>query len=202
MDIRPDYESVQEPLNRLVQIANAFRGFNLEKWPHYKNNEDFNRVYLLDSEDRRHFERVYSTGRDFAIALSEQLIAFNYPEEHPTLTSFVHSLDEGWLYELQNLEGIVQEAKERAAALEETPWAVWQMIELYEKQLQLAEAAKDTVENLKTTLIYKVENGLALGKETEIGVGLPWWKSFDRRIAVLGLIVAVASLVAAVAGLL
>ena len=199
MDIRSDYESVQEPLNRLVQIANAFHSFNLKKWPHYKNNEDFSRVYLLDSEDRRHFKRVYSTGRDFAIALSEQLIAFNYPEEHPTLTSFVHSLDEGWLYELPDLEDIVQEAKERAAALEETPWAVWQMIELYEKQLQLAEAAKDTVENLKTTRMYKVENGgLTLSEETEI----PWWKSFDRRIAVLGLIVAVASLVAAVVGLL
>lgn len=201
MDIRSDYESVQEPLNRLVQIANALHSFNLKKWPHYKNNEDFNRVYLLDSEDRRHFERVYSTGRDSAIALSEQLIAFNYPEEHPTLTSFVHSLEGGWLYELPELEDIVQEAKKHAAALEDTPWAVWRMIELYEKQLQLAEVAKDTVESLKTTRIYKVENGLASGEETEIGVGLPWWKSFDRRIAVLGLIVAVASLVAAVAGI-
>lgn len=198
MDIRPDFESVQEPLNRLVQLASAFRGFNLNEWPHYKNNEDFSRVYLLDWEVRRHFERIYSTGRDCAIALSDRLVAFNSPDDHPTLTSFVHSFDGGWLYELPDLEEIVQEAKKQASAREDTPWAVWRMIELYEKQLQLAEAARDTVENLKKTRMYKIENGFVSIEEAEAGSDRPWWKNFDRRIAVIGLIVAVVGLAAAV----
>jgi len=67
------------------------------------------------------------------------------------------------------------------------------MINLYDDQLRLVEAARNTVEILKQTNLYKIENGL-IPVEQESTDFIPWWKSFDRRIAVFGLIVAVLGL--------
>lgn len=198
MEIRRDFTSVSEYLDRLVQYAAAFRKNNIEAWPHLKNNEDFDRVYRMDWNERRAFENVYSQGRDCAVALSDRLIRFNHPEENPTLTDFVESLQKGWLYQLDDLKKVTEEAKEVAASIESTPWAVEQMIVLYEDQLRLVDAARKTVDMLKKTRLYKLENGIESvdaeqdGQESE--TLKPWWKNFDRRIAVIGLIVAIAGL--------
>lgn len=192
VEIRRDFASVSEYLERLIQYASAFSENNLKSWPHYKNKEDFEKIYLLDWPVRKHFDHIYSTGRDCAVALSERLVAFNYPDQHPTLTEFVKSLQGGWLYELDDLRKISEQAKEAAKSVEHCPWAVEQMIKLYDDQLRLVEAARNTVEMLKQTKLYKIENGLvAVEQEAD---SLPWWKNFDRRIAVVGLVVAVLGL--------
>ncbi len=197
MEIRRDFASVSEYLERLIQYASAFSENNLKSWPHYKNQEDFEKINLLDWPVRKHFEKIYATGRDCAIALSDCLVAFNYPAQNPTLTDFVKSFQGGWLYELDDLRKISNQAKEAAKSVEHCPWAVEQMIKLYDDQLRLVEAARSTVEMLKQTNLYKIENGL-IAAEQEGTDSIPWWKTFDRRIAVIGVIVAVLSLAAAV----
>lgn len=195
MEIRKDFKSVSEYLDRLIQYAAAFRKNNVEAWPSLKNREDFDRVYKMDWKERRAFERVYSQGRDCAVALSDRLIRFNYPEENPTLTDFVDSLQKGWLYQLDDLKTITEEARQVVASTENTPWAVEQMIVLYEDQLKLVEAARKTVDMLKETRLYKLENGIGSVDpeqgEKESEKLKPWWKSFDRWMQVLGLIVTV-----------
>jgi hypothetical protein len=192
VEIRKDFASASEYLERLVQYASAFSENNLKSWPHYKNKEDFARIHLLDWSVRKHFEKIYSTGRDCAIALSERLIAFNYPDQNPTLTDFIKSLEGGWLYEFDDLRDISSRAKEAAKSVEHCPWAVEQMISLYDDQLRLVEASRNTIELLKQTKLYKIENGLVkVDAETDTA---PWWKSFDRRIAIVGLSVAVLGL--------
>jgi hypothetical protein len=138
------------------------------------------------------FINIYSTGRDCAIALSDFLVSFNYPEQHPTLTHFVHSLEGGWLYEINELKEISNIAKEAAKSVERCPWSVEQMISLFDKQLELVEAARKTVDNLKETRLYKLENGTVRIESSEISSKeKPWWASFEKRIAVIGLILAV-----------
>ncbi|KXS53153.1 MAG: hypothetical protein AWU57_2472, partial [Marinobacter sp. T13-3] len=144
---------------------------------------------------RRYFENIYSTGRDCAIALSDFLRAFNYPKDHPTLTHFVHSFEGGWLYQVDDLRKISDDAKKAKGQIEWCPWAVDQMIELFNEQIKLVEAARDTIEKLKRTRLYRVENGLApVEASDEHPDNRPWWRSFDKRIAVLSVIVAVLAL--------
>ncbi len=193
VEIRRDFTSVSEYLERLIQYAATFSENNRKSWPHYKNQEDFEKINLLDWPVRKHFEEIYTTGRDCAIALSDRLVAFNYPDQNPTLTDFVKSFQGGWLYELDDLRKISEQAKEAAKSVEHCPWAVEKMINLYDDQLRLVEAARNTVEILKQTNLYKIENGL-IPVEQESTDFIPWWKSFDRRIAVFGLIVAVLGL--------
>jgi len=69
------------------------------------------------------------------------------------------------------------------------------MIELFNEQIKLVEAARDTIEKLKRTRLYRVENGLApVEASDEHPDNRPWWRSFDKRIAVLSVIVAVLAL--------
>lgn len=195
MEIRQDFEAVSDHLSRLLQYARVFSDNNLKAWPHYRNNEDFERVYSFDWEVRRYFENIYSTGRDCAIALSDFLRAFNYPKDHPTLTHFVHSFEGGWLYQVDDLRKISDDAKKAKGQIEWCPWAVDQMIELFNEQIKLVEAARDTIEKLKRTRLYRVENGLApVEASDEHPDNRPWWRSFDKRIAVLSVIVAVLAL--------
>ena len=198
MKIREDFSSVSEFLHRLIQYAGVFRKNNVETWSHLKNKEDFRLVYSMNGPEKSAFEEIYSQGRDCAIALADRLIAFNYPEFCPTLTSFIDSLQDGWLYQTEELEQISRKAKEFAASLNNCPWAVTQMIALYDDQLKLIDAAKTTVEMLRQTRLYKIENGLEQIETSSTKTGNvdanPWWKSFDRRIEVIGLIVALLAL--------
>ena len=61
----------------LVQYSKVFDKNNKEIWPHYVSNEDYAKVYALNSPHKENFEQLYSIGRDCAIALSTRLIEFN-----------------------------------------------------------------------------------------------------------------------------
>lgn len=195
MEIRKDFQSVEEYLHRLVQYADAFDRFNLKDWPHYKNNEDFERIYGYDRPARDHFENLYSDGRDCAIALSDKLISFNYPNKFPTLTSFVKSFDGGWVYETYELRKALNEAKHAAESVDRCPWTVGQMLQLFEDQIELLDAVRNTLRILRETDLYKIENGRSL---IETPKAERWWKNFDRRIAVFGLVVTIIGLAIAV----
>jgi hypothetical protein len=194
VDIRKDFVSVSEYLERLVQYANVFAKNNVEAWPHYKNREDFEKVYSLDVSVRKHFEDIYAIGRDCAVAMSSRLVAFNYPEECPTLADFVHSLDGGWLDEIDDLRRILTDARKVANTIENCPWSVARMIELFEDQIKLLLAARSTIDLLRQTRLFKIEAGVEKVDQAGSLAEQPWWKSFDRRIAVIGLIVAILAL--------
>lgn len=159
MEIRPDFKDVETLLQRLVQFASVFDKNNFEMWPHLKNNEDFDHVYRLDWDSRGPLENIYRDGRDLAVFMSRQLVAFNYPDVCSTLKKFVDSFDNGWLYQLDLLRNNFQKAKDIHATFERQLWSVEQMINLYDAQISLLEDVKRTLDGLRESDIYKFESG-------------------------------------------
>jgi hypothetical protein len=159
MEIRPDLTQESQLLNRLVQFAAAFDHNNIEHWPHLKNREDFTTVYSLPREQRAPLEEIYGTGRDLAVFMSGRLIAFNDSRSFPTLRSFVASFAGGWIDEIDILKEVSRVAKEAAGKLDSPPWAAQEMIRLFDQQIELLEATRQTIRGLKQSTTYQWESG-------------------------------------------
>lgn len=164
MEIRKDFASVSPLLERLFEYSKVFHKNNVELWPHLKNKEDFERIYSLDKNDIIVFEKLYSTGRDCAVTMSQRLEFFNFAELHLTLTAFVNSFKSGWVYQHNELKEVSDTAKNVCNRLEHCPWAVREMINLFESQLEILIAVKQTLEVLQKSELYRQENGLDLEK--------------------------------------
>lgn len=159
MKIRSDFKSASLYLERLILFGNVFHENNIEHWSHLRHREDFKNIFALENEVRYKFEKVYSAGRDLAVYMSRQLDTFNDPSEHPTLTSYIKAFDDSWLSQVDQLQEISQAAKDEKMKLEYScPWAVEQMIILFDKQISLLQDVTNTLNILKTTEIYKVES--------------------------------------------
>jgi hypothetical protein len=173
MEIRSDFASAKIYLERLLLFRDVFHENNVQNWSHLKNGEDFKSVYLMDEKDRWIFERIYGAGRDLAVSMSFQLEAFNDPAEHPTLTSYVKTLENGWLTDIEKLKELANQAKEKRDSMETNcPWAVEQMIILFDKQIGLLQHIQDTLNIIKTTKIYKIESaGHIMEKSTVVVQG-------------------------------
>lgn len=159
MNIRPDLQSASHLLSRLVEYANVFRNNDMKRWPHLKNNEDFEKVYKLPWPQRGPLEEIYGTGRDLSVFMSSRLIEFNHAASFPTLKSFADSFTGGWIDQVNILEDASRLAKEKCAELENPPWASRQMISLFDEQIGLLYPIKQTIEALKSTDLYKWESG-------------------------------------------
>lgn len=166
MEIRKDLKSAELFLNRLLEYAEVFDKFNTETWSRLKNHEDYDLIYDLPREQRADIEPIYGTGRDIAVHMSFQLEAFNQADRYPTITSFIDSFKGSWLDEFDTLGNISKKAKIRATSLKRCPWAVDQMIHLFDHQLEILRAVRDTVNQLKTTDIFKIENGIDIMKDS------------------------------------
>lgn len=158
MQIRNDLQSAGSILTRLVEYAQVFQSNNREQWPHLKNKEDFQLVYQLSWDDRGPLEQIYSDGRDLAVFMSSRLIEFNYAELFPTLKSFVDSFHGGWVYQINSLKDISQAAKYKSKQIKNCPWAVNQMIALFDRQIDLLIAIEQCLDYLKQTDLYKWES--------------------------------------------
>jgi len=159
VEIRSDFKSAESLLSRLVQYSKVFNQNNMENWSHLKNNEDFRTVYTFDWSIRRPLENIYADGRDLAVFMSNRLVEFNYPEYFSTLKQFVDSFQGDWIYQINQLKNQSQEAKDICLNLEYTPWAMDKMINLFDDQIGLLIAIKQTIEGLKETDLYKWEGG-------------------------------------------
>jgi hypothetical protein len=162
MDIRKDFLSATSHLERLLLYGDEFAKNNRENWTHLKNKEDFTKIYGLDKDSQYKFERVYNKGRDLAAEMSFKLDEFNNVSEYPTLTSYVLSFyDKNSIFlNIKELEEISLQAKQKRDELSyDCPGAVEQMILLFDKQINLLHNIDKTLELIKTTDIYKIENG-------------------------------------------
>lgn len=159
MDIRSDFKAVDALLSRLVQYADAFHKYNYDTWSHLKNREDFDRIYALEIEPRFSLEEVYGDGRDLASFMASRLYEFNDPSVFPTLKKFVDSFDNGWVFQTEQLKATSQRAKEICTELDNPPWAIKEMIKLFDRQLELLDAVGQTLDGLRRSEIYRWESG-------------------------------------------
>ena len=169
MEIRKDLLEISDLLQRLIVFSGVFNKNDTEDWPNLKNREDFNRVYALKDEHRYPLEKVYATGREIAGYLSMQLTLFNEPDLYPTLSSFIDSFKDGWLYEIDDLRKSTEKAKTISDELENCPWAVGRMIRLFNNQLDMFEPIKRSLDILRESELYKRENGEATMEKVKGG---------------------------------
>ena len=110
MEVRNDFKDVESFLYKFLNFSNSFIGFDSD-WVHFKNREDFERVYTLPNDVKSSFERIYSDGRDMAFYMGDQLKEFNDFTKYPSLPSFVNSFENTCVYHIEELKEASQIAK-------------------------------------------------------------------------------------------
>lgn len=164
MDVRKDFEDVSSHISRLLSFSQQFHE-NDSFWSHLKNNEDFKFISKIPHTKRYKVESLYSTGRDMAIYMAETLAEINYDfSKFPTLTSVVEGFDNSWVFgnypeDIPDLA--IQTCKENDVNL----WSVDQMYHLFRKQEKLLSAIRVTLDILKRSNLYKLENGIEIMSE-------------------------------------
>ena len=160
MAIRADFQEVEGPLNRLLVYGRTFGEFNCEQWPHYRNKEDFERVFELTAEERMAYEDLYGDGRDCAVTMSDFMGGgFNDVRRFPTLRSYVAAFEGGWVYQTVELRRHLDEVVALGEKHGKQPWAVRAMVDLHQKQIEMLEAAAVVLGQLKNTPLYRREGG-------------------------------------------
>lgn len=154
MEIRFDLKREEALLCRLIQYAEVFRVNNTKEWPHLKNEEDFRRVYELAWDLRGPLEAIYGDGRDLAVFMGSRLLEFNDASTFPTLKSFADSFTGGWIDQIDLLKETSQKARDTLPKLESTPWAIGKMIHLFDKQIEILEATRLVILQLRKTETY------------------------------------------------
>lgn len=162
--IRTDFQPVPWQLQRLLEYANIFSEYNIKDWSHLKNNEDFRYIYEFNWGDRDALEKIYQVGRDLAISMSDYLRWFNRPQDCPTLTSYLNLKafsNNGWLGQISLLEELSQKAKNKVIELNgAAPWAIKEMIKLFDEQINLLYEIKKCLDGLKFSELYLREHNI------------------------------------------
>jgi predicted ribosome-associated RNA-binding protein Tma20 len=116
-------------------------------------------------------EALYADGRDMAIYMYDSLLAINSDfSRYPTLTAIIEAFKNSWAYENYDKE-VPDVAKATCAKHEVNLWSVNQMAALFKKQEQLLAAVCVTLQILKDSDLYKMENGIkTMKQETNIHV--------------------------------
>lgn len=69
-------------------------------------------------------------------------------------------VERGWLSEIDDLYGFVETVERTVGKVDSCPWAITRMIGLFKDQLKLVKAARKTMEFLKQSKLYSIENGI------------------------------------------
>ena len=161
MVIRKDLEPVLPYISRLLSIGQEFSN-NEKIWINLKNNEDFRFVARIPHDARYKVEAVYCDGRDMSIYMGNSLSAINYDfSRYPMLTSIIEGFKNSWVY--GNYDSGVQDVARNVCVENDVVlWSVNQMIELFNEQVKLLSAVRVTLQILKDSELYKIENGLPI----------------------------------------
>lgn len=170
MEIRKDFSEVSGLIGRLISIGEELRGKD-RWWSHLKNNEDWgNLVWPIKEQNiKSKIERIYSDGRDMELFLSEALESINFDiTKYPTLTSVVTRFDGTRVDDIEGLEQTLKEAKEAKELNGQACWAFDQMVLTFKEQIDLAKVVRQTINLLKQTNLFKLENGIPVEKEANV----------------------------------
>ena len=161
LEIRKDFEEVSSYIARLLSFSKEFSEHNMY-WSRLKNQEDFRFISRVPHTERYKVEALYSTGRDMAIYMERTLAEINYDfSRFPTLTSVVEGFDGTWVFGNYD-EQIPDIAVEVCEKNEVRLWSVDQMYNLFKKQEKVLAAIRVTLNLLKSSNLYRLENGMEI----------------------------------------
>lgn len=165
-NIRVDFKKVEWQVARLLTIGEEFRGKDRD-WAHLKNKEDWERNLhkILDGRKRSFFERIYCDGRDMGLFMSDALLSINYDiSTYPNLTCVIDRFNGSWID--SDLNPVIEEATKVHDEYELNCWAFNQMVVLLKEQMRLAQVVRGTLNLLKESDLYKLENGIPVNTKT------------------------------------
>lgn len=163
LEIREDFKPVEDKIKKLLKIGEELKDLDQNVWPHLKNMEDFEKIYYMTvNEDiKRSFERLYEDGRLIAGQLWHTILSVNMDESYPDLYTFVRYLETGWINE-ENIRFLALELKKYQ---DNYNWilqnygygvkAVKDMIQLFERQIDLLQEIKSIIDQLKEEPLYR-----------------------------------------------
>jgi hypothetical protein len=162
--IRKDLQSVEALISRLLSLGKEFEAMD-SRWVHMKHEEDFEKIWMLEDKSKQYkIENVYAKGRDMGLFMTKALFTINYDfSTYPTLTAIIDRFKDTWID--QDLSGINAEAKEAHDSLGLDNWAFNQMLGMFDDQIELGKAVRQTLNLLKNTGLYKQENGINIVNE-------------------------------------
>ncbi|WP_457644202.1 hypothetical protein [Persephonella sp.] len=162
MEVREDFKPVEDKIKELIKIGEELKQLDQTEWPQLKNMGDFEKIYYMTiNEDvKRSFERLYEDGRLIASQLWHTILSVNITENYPDLYSFVKYLETGWINE-ENINFLSMELKRYQ---NDYDWllqnygygirSVKEMLQLYERQLDLIKKIKQIIDELKSDPMY------------------------------------------------
>lgn len=160
VELRSDFSSVEDLINRLREYAKRFAAYNREEWSYLKNQTDFTRVYGLPPEIRGPLEGVYADGGDLAVGMIYLLGEFNEVGMYPTFKSYVAGVEESVKSYLAKARETIPNGEEALSASPEHPWACGEMIRLYKVQVRILESLMDEwIPRAKNSRLFKEESG-------------------------------------------
>ena len=171
MAIRKDLQEVEGLISRLISIGQAYHEMD-SRWSHMKNNEDFERVWTIDDQQKKNsIEEVYADGRDMAMFMSDALRSINFDfTTYPTLTSIIERFKDTWID--LDLNKIKSEGEKAHKELGLNLWSFRQMLGMFADQIYLANTVKKTLGLLKESDLYKLENGIPMKDKNQGSVNI------------------------------
>lgn len=156
--IRKDFQSIEEETFKLNEYGKIFHNIR-DEYTRFRNQEDFQRIYSLEEELQRTFDRLYSSGANCSFNIYHILENINYFDFYPTLTDLINELDEKFSC-ITNLETILFNSKEACTQLEFSLYSIEEMNRLHEKQISYLSNIKDIITTIKESKLYKNENNI------------------------------------------
>ncbi len=160
--IRKDFQSIEEDIYRLYEFGRVFHKIR-DDFTHYKNREDFHRIYGLPKEQREVFDILYKIGGDSSFALYNILGNLNEVQFYPSLSNFIDDLEKSLSWK-EKINSIVNRSKEVLRNLDIDIYAIKGMNTLHEEQIVLLVEIERIIKQLKQSDLYYKENNIDKSK--------------------------------------
>lgn len=170
--MRSDLKQVEDEVSRVFEYSNTFHSFDKD-WSHLKNKEDYPQGWRLPPDEGVPIDAIYANGRQDAIDIKNWFWQLDSPEMHPTLKSFVDIMIPALESKLDHAIATLKDAEKAHSANGEKYWSVGEMIKLTRKQVGLINSSIQTVQRLKSSKLYREENGeKIMGEEKGVAINI------------------------------
>lgn len=138
----------------------------LNGWSHWKNKEDYNRIYGLPHEHKCPMELIYSEGRSFCGDIGSYTNQFVYDHStYPTVTKIVKTLEK--YIEKLNLDKTLTNAlTAKELSNFRNNFAFDSMCDQFKRQMEIVVDINILINLLRGTDQYKRENGMPTSKNS------------------------------------
>ncbi len=163
---RTDLDDAAQSITTLFKIGVEMKEIERNGWSHWKNKEDYSRIYGLPHKHRYPMELIYSDGRSFCGDIGSYTNQFVYDHSgYPTVTKIVQTLDR-YIERLNFDKTLTDALTARDLSNFHNNFAFESMCYQFERQMEIVANIKVVIKLLRGTDQYKRENGMPTSKNS------------------------------------